>query len=86
MDSSNNRLPPGDDGTPSCPGGGERQPNYTIFLLTVWSGKAENVNNPQDWRFRLENPRTQERRAFVGTEAMVEGLIKMLSGGGNPVE
>lgn len=48
--------------------------NYTIYLLTVWVTERE-ANDPMQWRFRLENPRTKEGKGFVGVEELIKGLI-----------
>lgn len=56
-----------------------QQPTYTIYLLTVWYDKAGNITKPQAWRFRLENPKTQERQGFVGIKALMAGLVKIVS-------
>lgn len=58
----------------------ESHPNYTIYLLTIWASEAGNASDPAAWRFRLENPRTKERKGFVGVEALIAGLVQVVQG------
>lgn len=47
---------------------------YRIFLLTVWQ------EGQNDWRFLLEDPRSGERKGFLGAESLVNGLQDMVDG------
>lgn len=51
--------------------------NYTIYLLTVWVTERE-ADDPRQWRFRLENPRTKEGKGFVGVEELIKGLVETI--------
>lgn len=58
-----------------------QMPTYTIYLLTVWFDRAENAGTPQNWRFRLENPKTRDRQGYIGIEALKAGLVEMVNEG-----
>ena len=49
-------------------------PRYRAFLLTLWEERGRDRESPQVWRFRLEDPRTGQRRGFASLEALVEAL------------
>ncbi len=49
-------------------------PSYRAFLLTLWEERSRDRDWPQVWRFRLEDPRTGQRRGFASLEALVEAL------------
>ena len=49
-------------------------PRYRAFLLTLWEERSRDRDSPQVWRFRLEDPRTGQRRGFASLEALVEAL------------
>ena len=53
---------------------------YRIFLLTVWRERKEGENSSQDLFYRLEDPRTGERRGFSNPEAVVAFLQVCMSG------
>lgn len=52
-------------------------PGYTIYLLTVWH-EEKSDDDPSLWRFRLENPRTKDHWAGVGTSALADGLVNLV--------
>ena len=41
-------------------------PRYRTYLLTVWEERSHDPAAHVVWRFRLEDPRTGERRGFAG--------------------
>jgi len=44
---------------------------YHIFLLTCWLDDTEICDDPETWRFRLEDPRTGQLRGCVGLSALM---------------
>jgi hypothetical protein len=61
----------------------ENQPStdYRIYLLTVWREDEEGPKGTQGLRFRLEDPRTGERRGYSSADALFAFLRANLSGG-----
>ena len=49
-------------------------PRYRTFLLTLWEERNRDRGSAPVWRFRLEDPRTGQRRGFASLEALVEAL------------
>lgn len=66
-----------DDTTPSSPDGEGQEPGYAIYLLTIWFNETGTATS-EEWRFQLENPRSQERQGFVGIEALMTELVKIV--------
>jgi hypothetical protein len=57
-------------------------PRYQTFLLTLWEERNRDPNLPGVWRFRLEDPRTGQRRGFANLEALVEALKREIADSG----
>jgi hypothetical protein len=51
-----------------------KPPRYRTFLLTLWEERNEAPNLPTVWRFRLEDPRTDQQQGFTSLEALVAAL------------
>lgn len=49
----------------------DQPPPYRTYLLMLWQERGQTATV---WRFRLENPRTGERRDFASLEALVTSL------------
>ena len=58
----------------------EEPPRYRTYLLTLWEERSRDPEAPVVWRFRLEDPRTGERRGFADLEALMEGLEREMGG------
>ena len=52
----------------------DRPPRYRSYLLTLWEERARDPGASEVWRFRLEDPRTGQRRAFASLEALLAAL------------
>ena len=46
-------------------------PRYHTFLVTLWEERNQDSNLPSVWRFRLEDPRTGQRRGFTNLQALM---------------
>ncbi len=57
----------------------EKPPRYRSYLLTFWEERSQDPAAPAVWRFRLEDPRTGERRGFADLEALRAALEEELS-------
>jgi hypothetical protein len=55
-----------------------RPPRYHTFLLTLWEERNEDPNSPAMWRFRLEDPRTSQRRGFASLAELISFLQAQL--------
>ena len=67
----------------------DRPPRYRSYLLTFWEERSQDPAIPPAWRFRLEDPRTGQRRGYAGLEALVAALEREMAGrtdGSAPVE
>ena len=53
---------------------------YRTYLLTVWEERSQDPATPAVWRFRLEDPRTGQRRGFASLEALATFLRTELAG------
>ena len=51
-----------------------KPPRYRSYLLTFWEERSHDPSVPVVWRFRLEDPRTGERRGFGSLEALAAAL------------
>ena len=49
-------------------------PSYHIYLLTVWLLPGAEQDEASRWRFRLEDPRSGERRGFTNAQELVAAL------------
>jgi hypothetical protein len=56
-----------------------KPPTYRSFLLTLWQEHSGGSSEPAVWRFRLEDPRTGQRRGFANLEALVAALQEDIS-------
>lgn len=56
----------------------DRSAPYRIYLLTCWLEDANDQADPETWRFRLEEPRSGQRRGYVGVTALVAGLMQVI--------
>lgn len=54
-------------------------PRYRTLLLTLWEERNQDPNLPSVWRFRLEDPRTGQRRGFATMETLIEALKEEMS-------
>ena len=52
----------------------DRSPIYRSFVLTLWQEHGRGSSEPAVWRFRLDDPRTGQRRGFADLEALVAAL------------
>ena len=59
----------------------DRSPIYRSFVLTLWQEHGRGPSEPAVWRFRLEDPRTGQRRGFADLEALVAALEDVMGGG-----
>ena len=55
-----------------------KPPRYHTFLLTLWEERNEDPNSPAVWRFRLEDPRTGQRRGFASLAELISFLQAQL--------
>ena len=60
----------------------EKPPRYRTYLLTVWEERSQDNAIPGVWRFRLEDPRTDQLRGFVGMEEIIVFLLRELNSSG----
>jgi hypothetical protein len=60
----------------------DRPPRYRSYLLTLWEERSRDPTVPAVWRFRLEDPRTGQRRGFASLEALVAALEGEMAGKG----
>ena len=58
----------------------EEPPRYHTYLLTMWEERSLDADTPVVWRFRLEDPRTGERKGYADLEALVRRLEQEMSG------
>lgn len=54
--------------------------SYRIYLLTFWLEEADDRNDPERWRFRLEEPKSGWRSGYVGVADLCAGLTKEIKG------
>ena len=52
----------------------DKPPRYRTYLLTVWEERSHDPAAHVVWRFRLEDPRTGERRGFADLETLMAAL------------
>ena len=52
----------------------KKPPRYHIFLLTLWEERSQDLAKAAVWRFRLEIPRSGERRGFATLEELMAFL------------
>ena len=57
-----------------------KPPTYRSYILTLWQEHSGGANEPPVWRFRLEDPRTGQRRGFADLEALVAVLEEEMAG------
>ena len=57
----------------------EQTPSYRVYLLTVWRDSSQ-MGHEHRWYFRLEDPRTGQRRGFANAAALVMALLRELNG------
>jgi len=53
----------------------DRPTDYRMFLLTIWLEQEEDLDDPDQWRFRLEEPKHGRWQGAVGMHALVAKLI-----------
>ena len=51
-----------------------KPPRYYTFLLTFWEERNHDPKSSSVWPFRLEDPRTGQKRGFVSLEHMITAL------------
>ena len=51
-----------------------KPPYYRIYLLTVWQERNRGPPEEIIWRFRLENPRTGQQKAFADATTLMIAL------------
>jgi len=54
-------------------------PHYRTFILTLWEERNRDKDSSRVWRFRLEDPRSGQRRGFSSLEALVEALKQVMA-------
>lgn len=47
---------------------------YRVFLVTVWQEPNGEETLAERWRFRLEDPHTQQKRVFASPLALIAAL------------
>jgi hypothetical protein len=52
----------------------EAKPTYRTFLVTVWQDPNSNVAMSERWRFRMEDPQSNQRRVFANPQALIVAL------------
>jgi hypothetical protein len=52
----------------------EPRPAYRTFLVTVWQEPNSAVEQSERWRFRMEDPHTNQRRVFANPQALIVAL------------
>lgn len=52
----------------------DKPPSYQAYLLRCWRERDRRPDGARVWRFILEDPRTGERRGFVGLDCLVAFL------------
>jgi hypothetical protein len=57
----------------------DRPPTYRSFVLTLWQEHGRGSSEPAVWRFRLDDPRTGQRRGFADLEALVAALEREMA-------
>ncbi len=60
-----------------------KAPYYRIFLLTIWQEYNRDPPDRITWRFRLEDPRSGQQRAFADAATLMSALHKIGSAAGN---
>jgi hypothetical protein len=58
----------------------DKPPRYYSYLLTFWEERGREPDMPVVWRFRLEDPRTGQRRGFADLAALVIALEQEMAG------
>lgn len=56
-----------------------KPPCYRCYLLTCWGEQSQDPLEPVVWRFRLEDPRTGQRRGFASLDALVAVLEREMA-------
>jgi hypothetical protein len=56
----------------------DRPPVYRSYVLTLWQEHSRGASEPAVWRFRLEDPRTGQRRGFADLGALVAALKEVM--------
>jgi hypothetical protein len=51
-----------------------KPPRYHTLLLTMWEERNRDPDLQAVWRFRLEDPSTDQRQGFASLEALVAAL------------
>jgi hypothetical protein len=59
------------------PAGRDRAPRYETYLLTCWQERDE-VAGTVTWRFKLETPRSGQRRLFKTLKEVIETIEREL--------
>ncbi len=49
----------------------DKPPRYRSYLLTFWEERSRDPSVPVVWRFRLEDPHTEQRRGFADLGALM---------------
>ncbi len=55
-----------------------KPPRYQAYLLRFWETRSQCLDQPSTWRFSLEDPQTEQKRAFPDLEALVTFLQAVL--------
>jgi hypothetical protein len=53
-------------------------PRYHTLLLTLWEERNHDPDLPAVWRFRLEDPRTGQKRGFVSLDGLMVALEQQM--------
>jgi hypothetical protein len=52
----------------------DKPPKYRSFLITMWQERSKDQYILVEWRFRLEDPHTGQRRGFADLESLIAAL------------
>ena len=52
----------------------DKPPRYRSYLITMWEERSGDTEVSVEWRFRMEDPHTGQRRGFANFEALVAAL------------
>jgi hypothetical protein len=57
----------------------QQRPHYQIYLLTIWEEDGQETRGVDEWRFRLEDPRTGQQRGFTSLDALAANIAQELA-------
>jgi len=56
----------------------DRPTQYRIFLLTFWVAEDDDLEKPESWRFRIEEPKSKSRWGCVGLGNLLLQLVRKM--------